>query len=81
MKLPKETEKALIESIARKMAPSSVKCNTEFELNCYTYEGIDAIKEVLMTAKKEVNDEKFKVDVKIYYRFMNIKIVQDHCSS
>jgi translation initiation factor 2 alpha subunit (eIF-2alpha) len=29
----------------------------DFELTCFTYEGIEAIKEALLTAKKAVNDE------------------------
>lgn len=47
------------------MAPTPVKLRAGFELNCFTYEGIDAIKEALLTAKKIVNDEEFKVEFKI----------------
>jgi translation initiation factor 2 alpha subunit (eIF-2alpha) len=39
------------------MAPSAVKLRAVFELNCFTSEGIDAIKDALVTAKKAVNDE------------------------
>ena len=48
------------------MAPTPVKLRAGFEMNCFTYEGIDAIKEALLTAKKAVNDEEFKVDVRLY---------------
>jgi translation initiation factor 2 subunit 1 len=49
----------LIESIAKKMAPSAIKLRADFELKCFTYEGIDALRETLLTAKKTVNDEHF----------------------
>ena len=39
------------------MAPTPIKLRADFELTCFTYEGIDALKEALLTAKKEVNDE------------------------
>lgn len=48
-------KKALCESIAKKMAPTPVKLRAGFELNCFTSEGIDAIKEALLTAKEVVN--------------------------
>lgn len=41
------------------MAPAPVKLRADFELTCLTYEGIDAIKEALITAKELVNDEGF----------------------
>jgi translation initiation factor 2 subunit 1 len=48
----------LIESIARKMAPSPVKLRADFEITCFTYEGIDALKEALIIAKTAVNDDR-----------------------
>lgn len=39
------------------MAPTAVKLRADFELTCFTYEGIDALKEALLTAKNAVNDE------------------------
>lgn len=41
------------------MAPAPVKLRADFELTCLTYEGIDAIKEALISAKKKVIDESF----------------------
>ena len=52
-----EQRKYLIESIARKMAPAPVKLRADFEITCFTYEGIDALRDSLLTAKAEVNDE------------------------
>jgi len=54
------------------MAPTAVKLRAGFELNCFTYEGIDAIKEALLTAKRAVNDEEFKVDVRIHIILLKI---------
>lgn len=55
--IPEKYRAILKESIARKMAPQPVKIRADFELTCLTYEGIDAIKEALITAKKEINAE------------------------
>ena len=63
VKITDEQRKTLIESIAKKMAPTPVKIRADFELNCFTYEGIDAIRETLLAAKSATNDDHFKVDV------------------
>ena len=47
------------------MAPSPVKIRADFELNCFTYEGIDAIKHALLTAKAAVNDDHIQVAFKL----------------
>jgi len=49
------------------MAPSPVKIRADFELNCFTYEGIDAIKNALLAAKAVVSDDHIKVDVIIFF--------------
>lgn len=46
-----------MDSVAKKLAPTPVKLRADFELTCFTYEGIDAIKDALLTAKKLVNDD------------------------
>jgi translation initiation factor 2 alpha subunit (eIF-2alpha) len=33
------------------MAPAPVKLRADFELTCFTFEGIEAIKEALLAAK------------------------------
>ncbi len=60
-----EQKKALIEAISRKMAPSAVKIRCDFELTCFTYEGIDAIREALLAAKKAVSDEQIPIAFKM----------------
>ena len=58
-----DVKAVLIEAIAKKMAPTAVKLRADFELTCFTYEGVDALKEALLTAKKQVNDEHFSIAV------------------
>jgi translation initiation factor 2 subunit 1 len=45
------------------MAPQPIKLRADFELTCFTYEGIEALKEALLAAKKAVNDDQFSVSV------------------
>lgn len=45
------------------MAPTPVKLRADFELTCFTYEGIDALRDALLTAKKAVNEESLQVAV------------------
>lgn len=40
-----------------------MKVRADFELTCFTYEGVDALRETLLHAKSVVNEENFKVDV------------------
>ena len=63
IKISVDQKKYLIESISRKLAPTAVKIRTDFELTCFTYEGIDAIREALLEAKKVVSDEHIQVHV------------------
>lgn len=63
IKITPEQKAALIEAISRKMAPSPVKIRADFDLNCFTTEGIDAIKHALLTAKAAVSDENIQVAV------------------
>lgn len=56
---------ALIEAISRKMAPSPVKIRADFDLNCFSTKGIDAIKHALLTAKAAVSDENIQVAFKM----------------
>lgn len=63
--IEEEQKKALVEAISRKMAPTPVKLRADFEITCFTYEGVDALREALLTAKKAVNEETFKVDFKM----------------
>lgn len=46
------------------MAPTPVKIRADFELTCFTYEGIDALRDSLLAAKKVVSDEHIEVAVR-----------------
>lgn len=62
-----ETEKKVLQdNISKKMAPSAVKLRAVFELTCFTYEGVDALKEALLVSKKEISEEKYQVAVSIF---------------
>ena len=39
------------------MAAQAIKLRTTFNLQCYTYEGIEAIKEALLEAKGQTCDD------------------------
>ena len=64
---PKE-QQILYESIAKKMAPTPVKLRADFEMNCFTYEGIDALKEALITSRTKVNSR--YADIQISFKLI-----------
>ena len=41
------------------MQAAPIKLRTRFNLQCYTYEGIDAIRESLLEAKAQTCDDNF----------------------
>ena len=55
IKLTPPEQEILYESIAKKMAPTPMKLRADFEMTCFTYEGIDALKEALITSRTKVN--------------------------
>ena len=50
--ITEEQKTALIANINKKMAAQPIKLRARFNLKCYTYEGIEAIRESLLEAKK-----------------------------
>ena len=56
----KERE-ALLANIHKKMAAAPVKLRARFNLQCYTFEGIDAIRESLLEAKEKTCDDQFQL--------------------
>ena len=63
------------------MAPSPVKIRADCDLNCFTTEGIDAIKHALITAKAAVSDEHIQVAVSINSIMISILINEYRYSS
>ena len=45
--LDEKTKEVLVENINRKLTQQAVKIRADFECSCYTYEGIDAVKDAL----------------------------------
>jgi len=45
--LDDQTKKVLLENIHRKLTQNNVKIRADFECSCFTYEGIDAVKDAL----------------------------------
>merc|ERR1711962_96 len=45
--LDEKTKEVLVENIQRKLTQQAVKIRADFECSCFTYEGIDAVKEAL----------------------------------
>ena len=47
------------------MAAAPIKIRTKFNLHCYTYEGIDAIRDSMLAAKAKCSDENFVINYSI----------------
>ena len=45
--LDEKTKEVLVENINRKLTQQAVKIRADFECSCYTYGGIDAVKDAL----------------------------------
>jgi len=55
----------LIETLNRKLTVHPFKIRVDFTLTCTGYDGVEAIKEALLTAKHEVNDETWQLEFKL----------------
>ncbi|CAM9158070.1 unnamed protein product [Sphacelaria rigidula] len=62
--IDEETKEAMITHIKRRLAPQPSKVRADIEVTCYTYEGIDAVKNALI-AGKEVGDERTPIQIKL----------------
>ena len=54
-------KEALLFNIKKKLASQPIKLRTIFKLSCFTFDGINAIKESLLAAKEKQTDERFQV--------------------
>merc|ERR1719481_988356 len=55
--LDENTKAVLVENIQRKLTQQAVKIRADFECSCFTYEGIDAVKEALRAGISAGNPE------------------------
>ena len=53
-----EWKDILLANIKRRLTPQAVKCRSDIEVSCYSYEGIDAIKNALREGLKMSSEEK-----------------------
>lgn len=54
-----------METISKKMASHPLKIRVDFALTCTLFEGVDIIKEALLTAKHHVNTGDWKLEFKM----------------
>jgi translation initiation factor 2 subunit 1 len=53
LNVPKELQESLTNYIKKRLAPQPIKVRCDLEVTCFTYEGILAVKEALLTGQKE----------------------------
>ena len=61
LNISKPEREALLANIHKKMAAQPIKLRSIFNLKCYTFEGIDAIRESLLQAKAKTSDDQFEL--------------------
>jgi translation initiation factor 2 subunit 1 len=52
-----EIKEDILTYVRRKLAPQSIKIRADIEVTCFTYEGIDVIKEALMAGERKGTSE------------------------
>ena len=62
--IPEEMKLDLMKNIRHRLTPQPIKIRADIEVTCYTYEGIDAIREAL-TAGQNIGTEEIPVKVKL----------------
>ena len=60
-----EHKEKLLATLHRKMTVNPFKIRVDFSLTCTNYDGVEAIREALLTAKHEVNDENWNLEFKM----------------
>lgn len=65
LNIPDDHRAMLLTTLARKLTMNPLKIRVDFSLTCTGYDGIEAIREALLTAKHEVNDETWKLEFKM----------------
>ena len=46
----------LLEDITKKLTPQAVKIRADFEVSCFAYEGVEAVKEALIVGKEHSSE-------------------------
>jgi len=55
----------LMKNIRRRLTPQPIKLRADVEVTCFSYEGIDAIKEALTTAIERCSDEHARIGIRL----------------
>ena len=63
--MPDDHKEALLACLSRKLTVNPFKIRVDFSLTCTVYDGVEAIKEALLTAKHEINDDTWKLEFKM----------------
>lgn len=61
LNITKPEREALLHNINKKMAAAPVKLRARFNLQCYTFDGIDSIRDSLLEAKAKNSDKEFEL--------------------
>jgi translation initiation factor 2 subunit 1 len=62
--LPEEVKETLLSNINRRLTPQPIKLRADLEVTCFSYEGIDAIKEALK-AGEAIGSEEMPIKIKL----------------
>lgn len=60
-----QVREILMTQIKRRLSPQAVKVRADFEVTCFSYEGIDAIKAALFAGEKAGSTEETKVHIRL----------------
>jgi translation initiation factor 2 subunit 1 len=70
--ITEKQREALLDTINKKMSSNPLKIRVDFALTCTSFDGVDVIREALLTAKHQVNVDGWKLDFKMiappYYK-------------
>lgn len=82
MGLEKEIQETLMSEIKRRMAVQPLKIRADFELTCFSYDGIDAIKDALKAGMTKCPpNQELKVKKKNYFYLDFYIVVPSSCGT
>jgi len=60
-----QVKEILMTQIKRRLSPQAIKVRADFEVTCFSYEGIDAIKAALFAGEEAGSTEEIKVNIRL----------------
>uniref|UniRef100_A0A0M3HNB7 Eukaryotic translation initiation factor 2 subunit 1 n=1 Tax=Ascaris lumbricoides TaxID=6252 RepID=A0A0M3HNB7_ASCLU len=67
--IPPEVREKLLEDIRKRLTPQAVKIRADIEVSCFSYDGIDAVKEALINGQKCSTEE---MPIKASFSFLSL---------